>query len=154
MSYRRLLLFLALAAFPPAAYPQVSSSVDNTAACVPHAYIANLVPLFQPPAALPASAHKKFDSTGATIVSVPVLVTIGPDGTVTGTEVIGGAEFLRQTSTDTVRLYKYRPVIRNGQPVCGLTSMNVVFQTPGKLLAPRDSAGDRAAWDRLQALQR
>jgi hypothetical protein len=153
MFQRSLLSALVFAAFPLVVYPQINSSPDNTAACVPQAYVANLLPIFQPTAALPESAYQKFDDTGATNVSVAVLVTIGPDGAVTGTEALGGPEFLRQTSTDTVRHYKYQPVIRNGQPVCALTSTRVVFQTPGKLLAPQDSAVERAAWERLQAIQ-
>ena len=45
-------------------------------------------------------------------------------------------------------------MIRNGQPVCALASANVNFQTPGKPLAPLDFAGERAAWERLQAIQK
>ena len=150
----RLHCFFAFAAVPLIANPQVSSPAENTAACVPQAYIANLLPIFHPFAALPESAYEKFDDTGATSAWVTVLVTIGPDGRVTGTEALGGPEFLRKTSTDTVRHYKYQPVIRNGQPVCALTSANVDFQTPGKLLAPRDSASELAALQRLQAIQR
>lgn len=130
MSRCRVLWFLALSAGPLIANPQASSPADNTAACVPQAYIANLLPIFQPSAALPESAYEKFDDGGATIVSVTVLVTVGPQGTVTGTEALDGPEFLRKTSTDAVRHYKYRPVIRNGQPVCALTSARVLFQTP------------------------
>lgn len=154
MSRCRVLWFLALSAGPLIANPQASSPADNTAACVPQAYIANLLPIFQPSAALPESAYEKFDDGRATNVSVTVLVTIGPQGTVTGTEALDGPEFLRKTSTDTVRHYKYRPVIRNGQPVCALTSARVLFQTPGRLLTPPDSANERAAWERLQGVGR
>jgi hypothetical protein len=150
----RLPSFFAFAAAPLIANPQVSSPAEYTAACVPQAYIANLLPIFQPFATLPESAYEKFDDTGATNVFVTVLVTIGPDGRVTGTEALGGPEFLRKTSTDTVRHYKYQSVIRNGQPVCALTSAYVDFRTPGKLLAPLDSASERAAWERLQAVQK
>jgi hypothetical protein len=149
-----LLWFLAFAAVPLIASPQINPLAENTVACVPQAYIANLLPIFQPFAALPESAYEKFDDTGATNVSVTVLVTIGPEGRVTGTESLGGPEFLRKTSIDTVRHYKYQPVIRNGQPVCALTSANVVFQTPGKLLASQDSTSERAAWERLQEIQK
>src|SRR5450759_2246651 len=150
----RLLWFLAFTAAPLIANSQVSSPAANTAACVPQAYIANLLPIFHPFAALPESAYEKFHDAGATNVWVTVLVTIGPEGRAIGTEALGGPEFLRKTSTDTVRHYKYQPVIRNGQPVCALTSASVVFQTPGKLLAPLDFASERAAWERLQAIQR
>ena len=150
----RLLSFLAIAAVPLIANPQVSSPAENIAACVPQAYIANLLPIFHPFAALPESAYEEFDDGGATNVSVTVLVTISPEGRVTATEALSGPEFLRKTSTDTVRHYKYQPVIRNGQPVCALTSESVAYQTPGKLLVPLDSASERAARERLQAIQR
>jgi hypothetical protein len=45
-------------------------------------------------------------------------------------------------------------VIRNGQPVCALTSAFVTFSTPGKLLAPQDFASELAARQRLQAIQK
>jgi hypothetical protein len=152
--FQHLTWFFALAAAPLIANQQVTTSVEDTVACVPQAYVANLLPIFQSPAALPDSAYGMFDDTGATSVSVTVLVTVSPEGRVTGTEALSGPGFLRKTSTDTVRHFRYRPVIRNGQAVCALTSANVNFQTPGKLLAPLDPAGERAAWDRLQALQR
>jgi hypothetical protein len=85
----RLLWFLSFAG-PLIANPQVSSPEENTAACVPQAYIANLLPIFQPFAALPESAYEKFDDTGAYYVHVTVLVTIGPDGGATGMEALGG----------------------------------------------------------------
>jgi hypothetical protein len=113
-----------------------------------------MLPIFQPFARLPESAYRKFDDTGASNVSVTVLVTIGPEGRVTGTEALSGPEFLRQTSADTVRHYRYQPVVRNGQPVCALTSVRVVYQTPGKPLVPLDSASELAAFERLQTIQR
>jgi hypothetical protein len=150
----RLPWFFAFAAAPLIANQQISSPAEDTAACVPQAYIANMLPTFQPFATLPESAYQKFDDTGASNVWVPVLVTVGPEGRVTGTEALGGPEFLRQTSTDTVRHYRYQPVLRNGQPVCALTSVNVVYPTPGKLLVPLDSASEAAVFHRLQTIER
>ena len=154
MFKRKLLWFLAFAASPLIAILQVTSFADNSAACVPQAYVGSQLPIFQPFAALPESAYDKFDETGLWNVSVRVLVTIGSEGRVTGAEALGGPEFLHKTATDTVRHYRYQPVIRNGQPVCALASANVNFQTPGKPLAPQDFAGERAAWERLQAIQK
>jgi len=150
----RLSWYFAFAAAPLIANQQVNSPAENTAACVPQAYVANLLPIFQPSAALPESAYEKFDDAGATFVSVTVLVTMSPEGRVTGTEALGGPEFLRRTSTDTVRHYRYQPVIRNGQPVCALTSARVVYQTPGKPLVPLGSASELAAFERLQTIER
>jgi hypothetical protein len=123
----RLLWFLAFTAAPLIANSQVSSPAENTAACVPQAYIANLLPIFHPFAALPESAYEKFHDAGATNVWVTVLVTIGPEGRVTGTEALGGPEFLRKTSTDTVRHYKYQPVIRNNPPRIGSPNCAAYF---------------------------
>jgi hypothetical protein len=154
MFKRRLLWFLAFAASPLIASPQATSSAQNPAACEPQAYVDSLLPIFQPSAALPEAAYDKFDETGATNVSVTLLVTIGPEGRVTGAEALSGPEFLRQTATDTVRHYRYRPVIRNSEPVCALAPATLVFQTPGKPLAPFDVASEMAAVKRLQALKK
>ncbi len=132
MFHQRLSWLLAFAAIPLTA-----------TACEPQAYIPYPLPLFQPSAALPESAYDKFDDTGSSAASVRFLVTIGPEGAVTGAEALSGPEFLRGAASDTVRRYKYRPVIRNGQPVCALASATVVFATPGMLLAPQDVAGER-----------
>jgi len=153
MFKRRLLWFFVFTASPLIASPQATSSA-NSAACLPLAYVGNLLPIFQPFATLPEFAYAKFDETGTSSVSVTVLVTIGPEGRVAGAEALGGPEFLHQTSTDTVRHYRYQPVIRNGQPVCALASANVDFQTPGRPLARPDLASERAGWERLQAIQK
>ena len=80
MFKRRLLWFLAFAASPLIASPQVTSSTENSAACVPQAYVGNQLPIFQPFATLPEFAYDKFDETAPSNVSVTVLVTIGPEG--------------------------------------------------------------------------
>jgi len=154
MFKRQLLWFLTFAVSLRIASPQAPSSAAPSAACVPQAYAANLLPIFQPFASLPDAAYEKFDESKPSVASVTILVTVGPDGRVAGTEVLGGPEFLRETATNAVRHYRYQPVIRFGERVCAQTSANVTFQTPGKLLVPEDVASMRVAFQRLQAIQK
>jgi hypothetical protein len=113
-----------------------------------------MLPLFQPDAALPASAYSLFGNEGLYTVPVRVLVTIDPNGSVAGMEALSGIDILRKPATDVVQRFKYRPVIRNGQPVCAFTQAVVTFRTPGRPLAPPDYTDERAAIERARALER
>lgn len=125
------------------------------APCKPQAYVPNLLPLFQPDASLPEPAYALFGDGAPSSSDVAVLPTIGPEGSVRSVETFSGLEVLRQPAIDAVRRYRYQPVIRNGQPVCALTSANVHFRTPGKPLDPKaEAAGRSAAFERMRALEK
>jgi hypothetical protein len=150
----RLHCLLAFAALPLIATAQFTSPAENSASCVPQAYVPNLFPFFQTAATLPDSAYSKFDETGAYSTSVMLLVAVAPDGKVVAAEALSGPDFLRETATGTVRHFKYPPVIRNGQAVCALVSASIPFRTPGRLLVPQDYASDGVGRQRLQALEK
>jgi hypothetical protein len=150
----RLHCLLAFAALPLIANAQFTSPAENSASCVPQAYVPNLFPFFQTAATLPDSAYSKFDETGAYSTSVMLLVAVAPDGKVVAAEALSGPDFLRETATGTVRHFKYPPVIRNGQAVCALVSASIPFRTPGRLLVPQDYASDGVGRQRLQALEK
>jgi len=129
----------------PDAVESAPAAAAATTPCEPQAYVPDLRPLFQPQAALPESAFSQFGEERVGYESVTMLVTVGPQGSVTGAEALSGIEILRQPAVDAVLHFKYRPVMRNGQPVCALTVATTVFQTPGKPLTPPDSANQFAA---------
>ena len=134
---------------------QSPSAAPLPAPCDPQAFVPNQLPRFQVDVSLPEPAYSLFGDGGPSYSEVAFLLTIGPEGSVKGVETLSGLEVLRQPAMDAVRRYKYQPVIRNGQPVCALTSTIVNFRTPGKSLDPQaEAAGLMAAVQRLHALEK
>lgn len=134
---------------------QSPSAAPPPAPCEPQAYVPNLLPLFQATVSLPEPAYALFGDGGSFFSAVDVLLTIGPEGSVRGVETLSGLDALRQPAANAAWRYKYQPVIRNGQPVCALTSAIVTFHTPGKPLDPQaEAAGRTAAVERRQALEK
>lgn len=141
---------------PAAPAPDAVESAPAAAPtpCEPQAYVPDLLPVFfQVQLALPESAYSLFGEEGAFFESVRTLVTVGPDGRVTGAEALSGLEILRQPAINAVLHFKYRPAIRYGQPVCALTAATTSFPTPGKRLTPRVFSDEDAARQRLRALE-
>jgi protein TonB len=52
---------------------------------------------------------------------------IGTDGTVQNLKVISGHEELQQAALDSVKGWRYRPFLLNGEPVEVQTTVNVIF---------------------------
>lgn len=160
---------LAMAPAPVAVAPATPTAPESPAApeaeepaadaapalvpCEPQAYVPNMLPLFQTQPALPEAAYSLFGDEGAFVADVTALVTVGPEGSVTGEEVLTGMEILRQPAIDAIRHFKYRPVIRHGQPVCAHTTAMVTFETPGRPLAPHNLEDQIAAMKRMHALE-
>ncbi len=111
-----------------------------------------LMPLFQDPPPLPESAYSLFGNEGSYVAIVQLLVMVSPEGAVAGAEVLSGFDALRKPALDSVRQYKFRPVLRRGQPVCAYTTTIVHFRAPGKPLAQQDPAETRQAMARQSAL--
>ncbi len=65
-----------------------------------------------------------------------LLVTIDSEGSVIEAEALTGPEMMRKAAVDAVKKWTYRPVIRDGVPVCAMTHTVVVFEPP---LAPGES---------------
>ncbi len=57
---------------------------------------------------------------------------IGTDGKVEELKVVSGPEPLQQAALDTVKTWRYRPYLLNGQPVEVRTTVNVVFTLGGR----------------------
>jgi len=86
---------------------------------------------------------------------VRLLVTVGPEGSVIGAEVLTGPEVLRSAALDAVRQWRYHPVIRNGQPVSAYTDALVTFSILGSPpTASMNSADEMVATMRIVELQR
>jgi TonB family protein len=80
---------------------------------------------------------------------VEMLATIDPQGNVTNVEALTGPQFMRQPAMDAVKQWKFRPVLRDGQPVIALTRTDVIFgPTGGGPTAPLDAAEQMAASQR------
>jgi hypothetical protein len=89
--------------------------------------------------------------------NVDLLATLDPQGNVTNAEALTGPQILRQPAIDAVKQWKYRPVLRNGQPVVALTNPTVFFSDPDKpgrpaRLSMPNLEEEMAATDRLEEL--
>jgi TonB family protein len=91
---------------------------------------------------------------------VNLLVTIDPDGQVVKVEPLTGREILRPAAVDTVKQWKYRPVLRDGHPVYAYTGAMVDFiidpKKPPKNLEDMgfDMAEQMAEGERIAELQK
>jgi hypothetical protein len=89
---------------------------------------------------------------------VHLLATLDAQGNVTGAEPLTGPAVLRAAAVAAVKQWKFRPVIRGGQPVPAMTDQTVMFfdlQNPkgGRSVAP-DFEEEAAADARLMDLER
>jgi protein TonB len=57
---------------------------------------------------------------------------IAKDGTISSLEVADGPPLLRQAALDTVKTWRYKPYVVNGEPVQVTTTINVIFKLNGK----------------------
>jgi hypothetical protein len=85
---------------------------------------------------------------------VDLLATLDPQGNVTHVEALSGPAVLRQPAIDAVKQWKFRPVLRDGQPVVALTNPTVYFSDPAdpRRLATADFQEQMAASNRLEEL--
>jgi protein TonB len=56
---------------------------------------------------------------------------IGRDGTVEDLQVVSGPEMLQQAALDSVKQWRYRPYLLNGDPVEVRTTINIIFTLGG-----------------------
>lgn len=87
---------------------------------------------------------------------VRLLVTVNPQGNVAQAEALGGPEMLRQPAIDAVKQWKFRPVIRDGQPVLAYTDASVFFhdeKSARRGVAP-DVTGEMEATNRRSDLKK
>jgi outer membrane lipoprotein-sorting protein len=115
-----------LAAAKPAAPTLTSSSAGPE----PQAFVPNLTPVERTDAVHPraTSAHGM----------VQLLLTIDPGGSVVKAEPLTGPKSLHEPAVETVLHWKYRPVIRKGQPVYSYTEAMVDFNDHSKPLKPEN----------------
>jgi TonB family protein len=116
------------------------------------AYVPSLSPIKEVDPVYPPEARDQ-GVTG----NVELLATLDPQGNVTNAEALTGPQILRQPAIDAVKQWKFRPVLRNGQPVIALTNPTVFFSDPenrGKplRLSVPNFEEERAANDRLTEL--
>jgi TonB family protein len=64
--------------------------------------------------------------------TVVLNATIAKDGTISFLNVVDGPPLLRQAALDTVKTWRYKPYLVNGQPVEALTTINVIFKLTEK----------------------
>jgi TonB family protein len=117
------------------------------------AYVPFLSPLKQTPPEYPAAARPE-----GVEGEVHLLLTLDARGSVTAAEPLTGPAVLRAAAVAAVKQWKFRPVIRDGQPVPALTDQSVLFfdlQNPkgGRPPAP-NLKEDEAADARLLDLER
>jgi TonB family protein len=108
-------LALAFCAAPPHAGAQARA--DGVRAYVPF-----LAPLKQTQPDYPAAARPE-----GVEGEVHLLVTLDAQGNVTGAEPLAGPAVLRAAAVAAVKQWKFRPVIRDGQPVRAMTDQFVLF---------------------------
>jgi TonB family protein len=64
--------------------------------------------------------------------TVVLNATIAKDGTIDSVDVVDGPPMLRQAALDTVKTWRYKPYVVNGEPVKVTTTINVIFKLTGK----------------------
>jgi TonB family protein len=139
---------------PAPAKGVVNGAVKNPAPVPgePQAFVRFLTPVEETEAVYPEAARAK-NVRGM----VELLVTIDPAGSVVKAEPLTGAEVLRNAAIDAVRQWKFRPVIRNGNPVFAYTTAMVDFVDHSKPFKPGDSPTDlneeMAVLHRLELLE-
>ena len=84
---------------------------------------------------------------------VNLLVTLDPQGRVTHAEVLSGPEVLRPAAIETVKQWKYQPVMRDGAAVSALTNATVEFPS-AQGGAEQDLAGLMAVANRRMQLEK
>ena len=108
-------LALALYAAPPHAGAQAAPAPIR-------AYVPFLAPLKQTQPDYPAAARPE-----GVEGEVHLLVTLDAQGNVTGAEPLAGPAVLRAAAVAAVKQWKFRPVLRDGQPVPAMTDQIVLF---------------------------
>jgi hypothetical protein len=81
---------------------------------------------------------------------VRMIVTVGTDGKVINTEVTAAPDALRAKALENIRQYRYRPVLRDGQPVIAMTEATIYFGQGARQI---DTAAMIAASRRVAELQ-
>ena len=66
---------------------------------------------------------KKAGVTGTVVLTA----VIGTDGLIKDLQIVSGPDLLQQAALDTVKQWRYRPYLLNGQPVEVRTTINVIF---------------------------
>jgi TonB family protein len=128
--------------------PDAAIAAPNTASDV-KAYVPRLSPLEQTEPDYPEAARAQH--IGGT---VDLLVTIDSEGGVRNAEPLSGPQPLRSAALETVRKWKFRPVLRNGRPVVALTTQTVPFyDRDSRNLVPSNVQEMMAATERTRALE-
>ena len=70
---------------------------------------------------------KKAGVSGTVVLSA----IIGRDGTVEDLQVVSGPEMLQQAALDSVKQWRYRPYLLNGEPEEVRTTINIIFTLGG-----------------------
>jgi TonB family protein len=112
------------------------------------AYVPSLSPIIRVGAVYPAEARAQ-----GVAGDVGLLATLDPQGNVTHAEALTGPELLRQPAIDAVQQWKFRPVLRDGQPVIALTNPYIFFNPPrAGSVTPPNFQEKTAALERLDQL--
>jgi TonB family protein len=143
-------LALALCAAPPRAGAQAAPALVR-------AYVPFLAPLQQTQPDYPDAARPQ-----GVEGEVHLLVTLDAQGNVSAAEPLAGPAVLRAAAVAAVKRWKFRPVIRDGQPVLAMTDQTVLLfdlQNPkgGRSGAPsfeEQEAADRRLMDLERQLPR
>jgi TonB family protein len=114
------------------------------------AYVPSLSPVERVEPVYPAEARAQ-----GVAGNVDLLATLDPQGNVTHVEALTGPEPLRQPAIDAVNRWKFRPVLRDGQPVIALTNPVVFFNLPARgPIPPPNFEEQTAKFERLGQLER
>lgn len=63
--------------------------------------------------------------------TVVLQIVIGRDGNIQNARVISGPQELQQSALDAVRQWKYKPYLRNGDPIEVLSTVNIIYSLRG-----------------------
>ena len=132
---------------PPAAQPKPARAGE------PQAFVPFLNPVRREQPEWPDSAKAQ-----GIHGMVEVLITLDPQGSVAKAEALTGPQVLRKPAVDAVLQWKFRPVLRGGQPVFAYTQASVDFQDFSKPVTAESLGGnideEMAAEQRIEELQK
>jgi protein TonB len=106
--------------------PPPSPTPPPAAAPAPAVAESSPVPISSPPPVYPRAALRRGESGEALL-----RVHVGPDGVPYAVDLIrgSGSRLLDRAATDAVRKWRFRPALRNGQPVDGSVQVPISFST-------------------------
>lgn len=109
---------------PPPAPAPVQAPPAATPAAAPTGAYTPPVAISQPKPVYPRAALRRNESG-----NVLLRIMVGPDGVPTDVSLIegSGSRYLDRAATDAVRKWRFRPAMRNGQPVSGEVRAPVSF---------------------------